>query len=32
MTRSWEYAVRTKELNPIDDEMFRKMAEDQGDR
>jgi len=30
MTRSWEYAVRTKELNPIDDEMFRKMAEDQG--
>jgi len=28
-TTSWKYAERTKKLNPIDDEMFRKMAEDQ---
>ena len=27
-TSSWEYAGRTKLMNPIDDEFFRKMAED----
>ena len=28
MKKSWEYAERTKLMNPIDDEFFRKMAED----
>ena len=27
--KSWKYAERTKMLNPIDDEFFRKMAEDE---
>jgi len=30
MTGSWKYAERTKKMNPIDDEFFRKMAEDIG--
>ena len=28
MMNSWKYAERTKLMNPIDDEFFRKMAED----